>query len=64
MIMVVAWWYFMVLDQGFPRQLWLGPIRMSSADPEAVVTDPTITTVETVVTTQEMDAEQQVWITN
>lgn len=45
-------------------QLRLGPIRMSSADPEAVVTDPTITTVETVVTTQEMDAEQEVWITN
>lgn len=56
--------FYGLLDQGFTRQLWLGPIRMSSADPETVVTDPTITTVETVVTTQEMDAEQQVWITN
>ena len=56
--------FYGLLDQGFTWQLWLGPIRMSSADPEAVVTDPTITTVETVVTTQEMDAEQQVWITN
>ena len=56
--------FYGLLDQGFTRQLWLGPTRMSSADPETVVTDPTITTVETVVTTQEMDAEQQVWITN